>query len=62
MNQLLYTKLISLLLSMITHKQMETLAVGNEAPNSHFMTNQISPVFAHNNHAINPHSAWNSQR
>ncbi|KAL9312634.1 hypothetical protein ACSQ67_018086 [Phaseolus vulgaris] len=41
---------------------METLAVGNEAPNSHFMTNQISPVFAHNNHAINPHSAWNSQR
>ncbi|KAK7353110.1 hypothetical protein VNO80_18549 [Phaseolus coccineus] len=41
---------------------VETLAVGNEATNSHFMTNQISPVFAHNNHAINPHSAWNSQR
>jgi len=43
---------------------METRAAGNEATSSHFMTNQISPMFALNNHAINPnpHSAWNSQR
>ncbi|KAG2399923.1 uncharacterized protein HKW66_Vig0102230 [Vigna angularis] len=41
---------------------VQTLAAGNEATNTHFMTNQRSPVFALNNHAINSHSAWNSQR
>ncbi|WVZ21070.1 hypothetical protein V8G54_008392 [Vigna mungo] len=41
---------------------MQTLAAGNEATNTHFMANQRSPVFALNNHAINSHSAWNSQR
>ncbi|XP_027903780.1 uncharacterized protein LOC114163684 [Vigna unguiculata] len=41
---------------------METLGAGNELTNSHFMTNQISSVFAQNNHAINSHNAWNSQR
>lgn len=59
---LLYTKLTLLMLSVITHKQVQTLAAGNEATNTHFMTNQRSPAFALNNHAINSHSAWNSQR
>ncbi|RDX60516.1 hypothetical protein CR513_61337, partial [Mucuna pruriens] len=33
---------------------------GNETTNGHFMTNQRSPLYALNNHAINPLSAWNS--
>ncbi|CAJ1974146.1 unnamed protein product [Sphenostylis stenocarpa] len=41
---------------------VEVRAAGNETTNGNFMTNQRSSVFAVNNHAINPRSAWNSHR